>query len=79
MAALGDSPNDLLMLREADDPILMLSPQLEAMRQALPNAQVAPAPGPEGWSRVVLKAIPVWLTYNQEIPRPLRILNNNQR
>lgn len=70
VAALGDSPNDLPMLREADNPILMPSPQLDALRQALPQAKLAPAPGSAGWGRAILEAIPEWLTYNREIPRP---------
>ena len=70
VAALGDSPNDLPLLREADYAILIPSPQLDGMHQALPNAHVAPVPGAEGWNRAVLEGIPEWLTYNREIPRP---------
>lgn len=70
IAAIGDSMNDLPMLREAEYPILMPSPQLEALRQALPDARIAPGPGSKGWGRAVLDAIPEWLTFNREIPRP---------
>jgi mannosyl-3-phosphoglycerate phosphatase len=70
VAALGDSPNDLTMLREADYPILMPSPRLDEMREALPDARVAPSPGSAGWGQAILEAIPDWLTYNREIPRP---------
>ncbi|MCC6263916.1 MAG: HAD-IIB family hydrolase [Bryobacterales bacterium] len=69
-AAAGDSPNDLPMLREAEYPILMPSPQLEEMRKNLPGAHIAPEPGSRGWGRAVLEAIPAWLTFNREIPRP---------
>lgn len=70
IAALGDSPNDLPMLQEADHPILMPSPKLEEMRKLLREAQIAPAPGSKGWGQAVQEAIPTWLTYNREIPRP---------
>ena len=48
----------------------MPSPQLDTLRQALPEAKLAPAAGSAGWSRAILEAIPGWLTYNREIPRP---------
>lgn len=70
IAALGDSLNDLPMLEKAEYPILIPSPQLAAMREALPRAHVAPEPGSRGWGEAVLAAIPAWLTFNAEIPRP---------
>lgn len=60
IAALGDSPNDLPMLAEADCPILIPSPRLPEMRQALPDAAVAPAPGSTGWGAAVLDLLPGW-------------------
>lgn len=70
IAALGDSLNDLPMLERAEYPILIPSPQLPAMRVALPHAQVAPESGSKGWGLAVLAAIPEWLRFNAEIPRP---------
>ena len=56
IAALGDAPNDLEMLAAADWPIIV--PHREGpdpvLRTALPDAQVAPAPGPAGWNLAVL-------------------------
>lgn len=69
VAALGDSPNDLPMLREAECPILMPSPQLKQLQAALPRAGVAPEPGSQGWGRAVLQALPKWLASHGEIPR----------
>lgn len=53
--ALGDAPNDIGMLQAVRYPVLMPSRHLETLRQALPNARIAPAPGPEGWNRAVLE------------------------
>lgn len=58
--ALGDSENDLAMLRSVDRPILMprpggsVNPGLAA---ALPLAERAPAPGPSGWNAAVLTVL----------------------
>jgi mannosyl-3-phosphoglycerate phosphatase len=53
---LGDAPNDLSLLEAVDHPILIprregLDPLLAA---ALPAAERAPHPGPEGWNAAVL-------------------------
>jgi mannosyl-3-phosphoglycerate phosphatase len=69
VAALGDSPNDLPLLEEAEFPIVMPSPRLEEMRARLPQARVAPAAGSLGWGRAVLDALPAWLANAGEIPR----------
>jgi mannosyl-3-phosphoglycerate phosphatase len=56
-AALGDSANDLPLLRVVDRPILVPRPsgELDAdLRRALPAAARAPAPGPVGWNQAVL-------------------------
>jgi mannosyl-3-phosphoglycerate phosphatase len=69
VAALGDSPNDLPLLKEADFPIVMPSARLEEMRARLPQARVAPEPGSRGWGRAVREALPGWLANAGEIPR----------
>lgn len=51
---LGDAPNDIGFLRVVRRPVLIPSPHLPAMRAALPDALIAPEPGPAGWSRTVL-------------------------
>ncbi|MCU0228734.1 MAG: HAD-IIB family hydrolase [Bryobacterales bacterium] len=61
VAALGDSPNDLPLLEQAEWPVWMPSPRLDKLRRMLPHARVAPAPGAAGWGAAVLQAIPVWL------------------
>jgi mannosyl-3-phosphoglycerate phosphatase len=69
VAALGDSPNDLPLLEEAEFPIVMPSPRLEEMRARLPQARVAPEAGSLGWGRAVLEALRGWLANAGEIPR----------
>jgi mannosyl-3-phosphoglycerate phosphatase len=65
--ALGDAPNDLTMLQAADRPIVM--PRRdgtldEVLRDALPAAERAPAPGPAGWNSAVLAVL-----NGQNLPR----------
>ena len=55
--ALGDSENDLAMLRAADRPVIV--PRRNgvpnaALLDALPHARRAPFPGPRGWNDAVL-------------------------
>jgi mannosyl-3-phosphoglycerate phosphatase len=57
LVGLGDGLNDAAFLRETDYPVLMPSPNLEQLRQAVPGASVAPAPGPAGWSESVLRLL----------------------
>ena len=55
--ALGDSPNDIPMLREVDVPILVAHPGGRYDTETLasvPRAQRAGGIGPEGWNRAVL-------------------------
>jgi mannosyl-3-phosphoglycerate phosphatase len=57
---LGDAENDLSLLRAVDLPILVPRPDGAvdaALAAAFPEAARAPAPGPEGWSRAVLRAL----------------------
>jgi mannosyl-3-phosphoglycerate phosphatase len=57
---LGDSGNDLPLLREVNRPILVPRPDGkvdEALRAAFPHAERAPAPGPTGWNAAVLAVL----------------------
>ncbi|MPY89292.1 MAG: hypothetical protein GEU99_15365 [Luteitalea sp.] len=54
--ALGDSPNDLSLLRLVDQPIIVPRPNGQPhpeLRDALPHATIAPHPGPAGWNHAV--------------------------
>ena len=57
---LGDSANDISMLEAVDRPIVVPrpggAPDADLVR-ALPGAELAPAPGPEGWNAAVLAAL----------------------
>jgi mannosyl-3-phosphoglycerate phosphatase len=59
-AALGDAANDLTMLQTVDRPVVVpladgrLDPVLAG---ALPQAERAPAPGPNGWNEAVLTVL----------------------
>lgn len=57
--ALGDSPNDLELLRAADRAVIVphAGGPDPALVAALPRAVVAPAPGPVGWNRAVLELL----------------------
>ena len=60
IVALGDSPNDLSMLKVADRPVVVPRPGGDldgALRVALPDAERAPAPGPAGWNAAVLAVL----------------------
>jgi mannosyl-3-phosphoglycerate phosphatase len=60
VVALGDSPNDLSMLERADRAILIQRSDGQTdprLAQALPRAEVAPAPGPRGWNEAVLAVL----------------------
>jgi mannosyl-3-phosphoglycerate phosphatase len=56
-AALGDSLNDLEMLKSVDIPMLIPSAQTHLLQNELPGAWVASAPGPEGWNEAVLRLL----------------------
>ena len=59
---LGDAANDLAMLQAVDRPILVPRPDGSCdpdLERALPHAERAPEPGPEGWSAAVLRALSV--------------------
>lgn len=51
---LGDAPNDIGFLKVVDHPIIVRSPNLTAMTQALPKATVTNLTGPAGWNEAVL-------------------------
>jgi mannosyl-3-phosphoglycerate phosphatase family protein len=57
---LGDAANDLPLLQAVDRPILVPRPDgsvSEALAAALPAAERAPRPGPEGWNAAVLAVL----------------------
>jgi mannosyl-3-phosphoglycerate phosphatase len=57
---LGDAPNDLPLLQAVDEPILVPRPDGQVhdrLREALPGAAAAPAPGPAGWGAAVLAVL----------------------
>jgi hypothetical protein len=59
-AALGDSPNDIPMLRAVDRPIVVPRPGGvvdPGLARALPRAERAPAPGAAGWNAAVLAVL----------------------
>lgn len=59
--ALGNSANDLPMLQLVHVPILMPLPDggYDAeVTKALPGVGCSPEPGPEGWAKAVLRALP---------------------
>jgi len=59
--ALGDSPHDLPMLREADQAVIVPRPDGSAdprLQRALPGARIAVAPGPVGWAKAVGALVP---------------------
>jgi mannosyl-3-phosphoglycerate phosphatase len=58
--ALGDSALDAPLLRAADVAVIVPRPDGRpdpALRRALPDARVAPAPGPAGWARAVQRLL----------------------
>jgi mannosyl-3-phosphoglycerate phosphatase len=54
---LGDAPNDLPFLREADHPVIIRSPDSDTLRRELPWARVTRRAGPEGWNEAVLELL----------------------
>jgi mannosyl-3-phosphoglycerate phosphatase len=56
--ALGDSLNDLSMLRAADHPVLVQKPDGSYDPEVnLPNLNLAPGIGPTGWRKAVLQLL----------------------
>ncbi len=56
--ALGDSPNDLPMLRKADIPVAVMRPEGDYdSRLSLPHLVRAPGVGPEGWNAEVIRIV----------------------
>ncbi len=55
--ALGDSPNDLEMLRAADLGMVIPGPSGPAPGMDLPGLSLAPHPGPRGWAAAVASAV----------------------
>ncbi|MBU2026134.1 MAG: hypothetical protein KJ814_00740, partial [Proteobacteria bacterium] len=50
---LGDSENDLPMLREVDIPVLIPHPERGYLDVSLPGMILAKEPGSRGWNEVV--------------------------
>lgn len=61
LIALGDSPNDLAMLEQADSPVIVKSPSSASIKLENPAAIVTRNEAPEGWVEGVEQA----LTKNQ--------------
>jgi mannosyl-3-phosphoglycerate phosphatase len=56
--AIGDSPNDISMLKEVDCPVIVQQPDGNYNQQiTIPNLYKAPGIGPEGWNKAVLSLI----------------------
>ncbi len=55
--ALGDSPNDLEMLRAADRGIVVPHPAGLNPEMDVPGLEVAPHAGPSGWAEAVRRAV----------------------
>lgn len=56
VVAIGDGPNDLPMLREADVAIAVPRPD-GTTHPELRGFKAAPAPGPSGWNAAILEAL----------------------
>jgi mannosyl-3-phosphoglycerate phosphatase len=53
--ALGDSQNDFSMLKQADQPVLILSQQRFAgIEKEIPGLMISQGPGPEAWNSVIM-------------------------
>lgn len=57
VVALGDSPNDIPMLQQADIAVCIPSPKLEEMMRVLPGALVATSGGASGWNETILQLL----------------------
>jgi len=51
---LGDSLNDIPMLKAVDIPVLIRSHSVGELRAVVPGARVSDLPGPQGWNEAVL-------------------------
>ena len=56
--ALGDGLNDAAMLAAADQAVVMPSAQSNRLLERVPDARLAPEPGPAGWARAILEMVP---------------------
>jgi mannosyl-3-phosphoglycerate phosphatase len=52
--ALGDALNDAELLRFADIPVIVQSPQMELLAATIPKARITNGSGPAGWNKAVL-------------------------
>jgi mannosyl-3-phosphoglycerate phosphatase len=70
MAGLGDSLNDVSMLREVDLPVIVRNDSNGAtgrMLRKVPTAHVTDANGPAGWAEAVTSLLDGW---RENAPRP---------
>jgi mannosyl-3-phosphoglycerate phosphatase len=54
---LGDSLNDIGFLSVVETPVLIRSPQLEAMQRGVPRGIVTHHPGPAGWNETLQRIL----------------------
>ncbi len=72
VVALGDGGNDVPMLERADCPVVIPSPVNPAPKLSKAAQQrciVAPAIGPEGWNRVLIKLLEQPAAFDTDTPR----------
>jgi mannosyl-3-phosphoglycerate phosphatase len=56
--ALGDSPNDLTMLQQVDQPVLVRSPRADPKWvHKIPGLRITRETGPRGWNEAVLEIL----------------------
>ncbi len=54
---LGDAPNDISFLSVVDYPVIVRSPKVLTMMEAVPHALVTQNDGPAGWNEAVLSLL----------------------
>jgi mannosyl-3-phosphoglycerate phosphatase len=54
---LGDAPNDAAFLNAVDDPVLIRSDRVQALRALVPAGSVTRLEGPAGWNEAVLERL----------------------
>ena len=58
--AIGDAANDVAMLCEADEAIVIASPQAATVAARVSGARLTRAPGPAGWNDAVFEWLATW-------------------
>jgi mannosyl-3-phosphoglycerate phosphatase len=54
---LGDSFNDVSFLEVVDLPVIVRSPDVDALRSRIPHARLTERSGPQGWNNAVLRIL----------------------